>query len=420
MIIEYRTNFVLHKERRGDYSIHVRVTFRGERPIDASTGCRIPARDLWDAGRRRVVANFRDAQAHNLRISSVQEAVDTIMARFSLVEKRVPSRGEVASGLAEHLGRSNSGKGNGATLSDTMDRFTRSCGMMNQWTGSTYTKFRTLKRRMLEYGGDVRMDDIGEEWLSGFLNHIIRVNGVRNTTAAKTMSFVRWMLRWAADNGLYGGNAHTAYRPRLKGARFEQKEVIYLTIEELREVEEHDFGPAGVALSHVRDVFVFCCYTGLRFSDAAKLRRQDIRDGYIEVVTKKTDERLRIELNAHSRAILDRYRDEEWLGDMALPAVSNQKTNRRLKEIGKACGMDTPVRLVWFSGGDRHEEVVPKHELLTTHVARRTFVVTALQLGIPVEVIIRWTGHSDYKSMRPYVAIVDELKARNMSKFDTI
>jgi integrase len=66
------------------------------------------------------------------------------------------------------------------------------------------------------------------------------------------------------------------------------------------------------------------------------------------------------------------------------------------------------------------EEVVAKCNLVSTHTARRTFVVTALTLGVPAEVVMRWTGHSDWASMRPYVAIVDELKKKEMGRFDGI
>ena len=138
----------------------------------------------------------------------------------------------------------------------------------------------------------------------------------------------------------------------------------------------------------------------------------------MEVVTKKTDERLRIEMNKHSLAILDRYK--HLGGNLALPAISNQKTNDYLKDIGRECGINEPTRIVYFKGNERIEEVHPKWELLTTHVARRTFVVTALQLGIQAEVIMRWTGHSNFQAMKPYIAIVDDLKAKSMAKFDNL
>ena len=92
--------------------------------------------------------------------------------------------------------------------------------------------------------------------------------------------------------------------------------------------------------------------------------------------------------------------------------------NEYLKEAAEAAGIDEPVRIVYFKGNKRFEEVYPKYALLTTHCGRRTFVVNALRLGIPAPVIMEWTGHSDYKAMKPYIKIVDAAKAENMSKFD--
>ena len=148
------------------------------------------------------------------------------------------------------------------------------------------------------------------------------------------------------------------------------------------------------------------------------MKRSDIKDGFIVVVTKKTVDGLRIELNKHSQAILDKYKDMKFPKDLALPVISNVKMNARLKILGQVCGIDEPTRIVYFQGGVRHEEVFPKWALLTTHCGRRTFVVTALQLGIPSEVIMKWTGHNDFSAMKPYVKIVDELKAKAMSRFD--
>ena len=108
-----------------------------------------------------------------------------------------------------------------------------------------------------------------------------------------------------------------------------------------------------------------------------------------------------------------------WFEEMTFN-TSNEKMNAHLKTLGQVVGLDEPTRIVYFKGNNRYEEVYPKWYLLTTHVARRTFVVTALQLGIPVEVIMRWTGHSNFEAMKPYAKIVDELKELSMSKFDAL
>lgn len=101
-----------------------------------------------------------------------------------------------------------------------------------------------------------------------------------------------------------------------------------------------------------------------------------------------------------------------------IPVYSNQKMNDHLKVIGEKAGFKTPIRVVYWQGDNRREDVKLKYDLLTTHCGRRTFIVNGLYLGISTEVIMKWTGHADYNAMKPYIAIVDELKQKEMSKFD--
>ena len=101
-----------------------------------------------------------------------------------------------------------------------------------------------------------------------------------------------------------------------------------------------------------------------------------------------------------------------------LPVISNPAMNEALKKIGQLANFNEQHRVVYFKGRDRFEEVHPKHELLTTHCGRRTFIVNALFLGIPAEVVMSWTGHADYKAMKPYIKIVSELKSKEMAKFN--
>ena len=66
----------------------------------------------------------------------------------------------------------------------------------------------------------------------------------------------------------------------------------------------------------------------------------------------------------------------------------------------------------------RLSSIQPKWELVGTHTGRRTFIVNVLSMGITPKVVMKWTGHSDYKAMKPYIDIVDSIKASSMAKFD--
>ena len=92
--------------------------------------------------------------------------------------------------------------------------------------------------------------------------------------------------------------------------------------------------------------------------------------------------------------------------------------NKRLHILCKLAGIDEPIKSTHYEGNKRIDEVKPKYELVGTHCGRRTFICTALAKGIPPSVIMKWTGHSDYKAMKPYIDIADKVKSSYMKQFD--
>lgn len=101
----------------------------------------------------------------------------------------------------------------------------------------------------------------------------------------------------------------------------------------------------------------------------------------------------------------------------ALRASSNLRRND-IKELCELAGIDEEIRITTYKGNQRIDEIRKKYELIGTHTGRRTFIVNALSRGIAPNVVMKWTGHSDYKAMKPYIDIVDSIRAREMSKMD--
>lgn len=236
-----------------------------------------------------------------------------------------------------------------------------------------------------------------------------------NSTIGKQMGYLKWFLKWAAAKGYHANLECNTFKPKLKTT---QSKVIFLTDEEVKKIMECEIPETKKYLERVRDVLIFCCYTGLRYSDVENLRRSDIKENHIEITTVKTADSLVIELNKHSKAILDKYKDVAFEGNKALPVISNQKMNKNIKELGRLAGIDTPVRITQYRGNERIDHVYPKYELLCTHTGRKTFICKALSLGIAPNVVMKWTGHSDYKAMKPYIDIADSVRANAMSLFD--
>lgn len=399
-----------------NYSIRLRISWAGLQQTFA-TGITVPVTS-WDKSTSQITGP--DSDRLNAIINDYSQTLDEIMQRFELIEKRVPDIDELTRLFDEESGayvNTDPEPPKIPTVHEAFDEFMLDRGDMNSWTEGTHEKFRALQKKFDTLDPNLQFSQIDDAWLSKFIRHLIDQK-FKNTTIQKNIAFIRWFLRWAVTKEYYLGKSHETFRPKLKGSHFENKTIIFLTEDELQKLHDHEFADDQQHLARVRDIFLFACYSGLRFSDISALRRSQIQGDMIRLTTKKTDDNLDIELNRHTKEILARYADTDNPDGKALPVVSNQKTNEYLKTACKVAGIKTPQRIIYFSGNRRIEESHPKYELITFHAARRTFITQALRLGIPIPVIMKWSGHKDMKMLKPYMEIVDELKAREMKKFD--
>jgi integrase len=168
------------------------------------------------------------------------------------------------------------------------------------------------------------------------------------------------------------------------------------------------------ALSRVRDVFCFGCFSGLRWSDLKRLRHSDVREGKITLTMQKDPETISIPLNDYALRILKRY---ESLLEFALPVISNQQMNYKLRDLGKLAELNEVITLIKFHGNTRIEIRKTKAELLTCHVARRTFISNGLYLGIPIQVMMRYTGQT-FETIKGYYDVMEDQKESEMQKFN--
>ena len=190
----------------------------------------------------------------------------------------------------------------------------------------------------------------------------------------------------------------------------ETADTIYLNENELTTIYELDLSD-NKRLEHQRDLFIIGCYTGLRFGDLSKLRKENIIKGgsRIRVKTEKTGETVEIPLHWTILEILDKY-------DGSLPnAISDQKMNDYLKEIAEKAGIVELVMKAQTRGGNKVETSHNKWELVTVHTARRSFATNAYLAGVPSISIMKITGHRSEKSFLKYIKITPEQNADLMA-----
>jgi integrase len=406
--------------------IRMRVNFASQR-IEFTTGYRIDVAK-WDGDKQRVKNGCtnklkQSASEINAALLGYYTELQEIFKRFEVAEI-MPSPAELKEAFNNRHGQNEKTELASADTSnvpsnfyEAFDDFVRVCGRQNDWTHSTFEKFAAVKNHLKNFRSELSFDFFDEEGLTEYVQYLREEREMRNSTIGKQLSFLKWFLRWSFKQGMHSNNAYDTFKPKLKDT---QKKIIFLTWEELNKLREFKIPPTKQALERVRDVFLFQCFTGLRYSDVFNLRRSDIKGDYIEVTTVKTSDSLIIELNDHSRAILEKYKDVEFENDKALPVITNQKMNDYLKELAELAKINEPVRQTYYKGNERIDEVTPKYALLGTHAGRRTFICNALALGIPPQVVMKWTGHSDYKAMKPYIDIADDIKANAMSKFNQL
>lgn len=278
----------------------------------------------------------------------------------------------------------------------------------------TIFKFKALKKHLQDYDSKMTFESLNFEKLQGFVDYEINDMNLINSTVEKRFSYLNWFLNWASE---WGYNTNMAYSNFPLNLEVPESDVVYLDENELKAVRNHDFSN-NPSLDRVRDVFVFCCYSGLRYSDVENLKRSNIRNNKMYITTIKTSDRLEIDLNDITRSILDKYKNCQFKDNKALPVISNQKMNDALEKMAIACKIDTPIEKTIFKGNERISITVPKYELVRTHTARRTFVCTAIRLGISPTIIMKFTGHKDYDTMKKYIGAMDKEKADAMKLFN--
>ncbi len=270
----------------------------------------------------------------------------------------------------------------------------------------TIKEYRTVEKRIQEYDTNILLSDVDYNYLEGFYKYLISC-GIGNITAHKQLSTTKTFITYAVKKGLEVNPQYKAFTSK----KDTDIEVIALTQGEFNILWDLDLSDTP-RLDAIRDVFLFSCSTGMRYSDLAQLARYQIKEDVIIQTVAKTGQLLTIPLNKFSRAILNKYADYP----KPLPVISNQKSNDALHDLCELAGIDEPIEIVRYKGSQRISEVFKKFELITMHTGRKTFVTLSLEKGMKAEEVMKISGHSDYKSFKRYVNITTNQSKKSMAK----
>ena len=213
-------------------------------------------------------------------------------------------------------------------------------------------------------------------------------------TVFKTIQRFRKIVRIAISEGIIYKDPFMDYK-----VKHIKKEIVFLNTEELSILENHRF--KAERLQIVADMFIFCCYTGLAYTEMANMEEKHIIRGFdgnnwIKIMREKTQKVVSIPILPKSTNIIEKYQDKRKNGKL-LPVLSNQKFNSYLKEIADIVGIE---------------------KNLTHHIARKTFATTVLLYNdVPMEIVSELLGHSKLSvTQEHYAKVVQKKVSEHMQK----
>jgi integrase len=256
---------------------------------------------------------------------------------------------------------------------------------------TVYNHLKTFEKKT---GYKVSFDTIRVDFAGKYLNFHLGA-GASHNTITKHFKAIKAVMNRAASLG-YINNFE--YKHKDFSMSYEESDAIYLSTKEIEQLYSYDLSHKE-RLERVRDLFVFGCLVGLRFSDFTNIKPENImkdgEDTYIYVNTSKTGEEVIIPCHPIVLEIFHKYQKNP----NQLPrALSNQKFNEYIKEASAMAGLKERGRL----------QSAPEKELyecIGSHTCRRSFATNLYLEGFPIYDIMKITGHKTEKAFRTYIKV---------------
>ncbi len=381
------------RKKNGNLPIYGRITIDGKR-AEFVVQSEI-LEDNWDFVRGCAAGNTKEAKKINDFLELVKSHIRDI--KISMEERKL--RITALDLKNSYLGVAN----NTQTFMNFFDEHNEKCKTLIdidyvKGTVNRYFITRKCLSEFLKYKynkSDVEFEEITPMLISDFETYLKVVRSCCNNTAVKYLKIIKKLVRIAFGNGFMNKDPFTNIK-----FRNDEVDIAYLNETELELMMKKEF--SNVRIQQVKDVYLFCCFTGLAFIDVKQLMPENIIDKngklWIEIKRQKTKNNCSIPLLRPAIEILNKYQDNPLLlqGGRVLPVASNQKMNAYLKEIADLCGIE---------------------KSLSTHTARHTFATTVtLSNQVSIEVVSKMLGHSSINMTQRYAKVVDTLISKDMAK----
>lgn len=389
--------FFMHRSKtnkKGEHPIYCRLTVQGR---SKEFSCQIWVKnDKWNPAAGKITGNNETAQTAN-------HTIHTIRLNLLNIRADLQSQGKTISAelvVNTHLGK-NVTQYSLIQIHEYHNEHHVKKLVGKDYAEGTYARYKTSLdhvTRFLNYKyktSDILLHDLDNSFAAAYEFYLKTVRNCSTNTTSKYIKNLKTVINFAVSRGYIPNNPIQSYKAKLQ--RIEKE---FLTEKEIQSIALKTFD--NNRLDEARDVFIFCCYTGLSYSDSAKLSANNIVIGLngkkqIHIRRTKTDVAANIPLLPKAIEIIEKYKDHEMCLNTGklLPTKSNQKQNAYLKEIA------TLTNCV---------------KNLTTHTARHTFATLMLTKGASIESVSSMLGHTNIKTTQIYAKIIEEKVINEMSK----
>lgn len=369
-----------------------------------STGEKINPK-FWNERYQRAkeTKKFPEYPEFNARLEKFQNCLNNSFRK--LLNDNIQPNNELLKKELEYQLDDSKLKARKISLFDFIDNFIEESKSIKQ--PSTITVYNTTLKHLRNYAEKrnkgIDFSNINLTFYSNFTKYLSQDLEMSTNTIGKYIKTIKTFLNEATERGY---NENLEFRKSKFKTTSEETDNVYLSTEELKIIEEKDLS-SYPSLEKVRDLFLIGAYTGLRFSDFSQIKQENIIEekSIIQIRTQKTKEKVSIPIHKVVKRILVKY-------DNAIPkAFTNQIMNKYLKDIAEECEIDTPTELTTTKSGKTNKTTVPKHKLITTHTARRSFATNCYLADIPSISIMKITGHKTEKSFLKYIKVTQEQNA---------
>lgn len=360
--------FVINQAKtnqKGICPIYCRITINKERK-QFSTGNSINPKD-WNSKKQLAESKLIDYKVLNGQLSLIKQKINNIYFKLQIENVSFKVDDILDSYFQKPCKKEDSVI---SYLNKDLEKLKKLIG--KDLKQSTWNKFNYAYNDVASFikfsfkQKDIPLNELNLNFLEEFEYYLKTKKNNKQVTLNKTIQRFRKPIKNAISEGYLDKDPFLMY----KASRV-KKEIVFLTNDELNKLENYSF--EQIRLNQVRDLFVFCCYTGLAYNEMRNLKPENISIGFdnmewIQMKREKTSKQIAIPILPKAKSILNKYGN-------TLPQFSNQKVNSYLKEIAAIVGINKNI---------------------THHIARKTFASTVLLYNnVPMEIVSELLGHSN-------------------------